>query len=225
MKQEVIEQIEKKKIIAILRGIAADRIGPVCKALLDGGVTVAEITFDQSDPSQFAQTAQAISTARQMVGDAMVIGAGTVLTVEQAKLAQQAGAAFFVTPNTKEEMIRFANAHDIATVIGAMTATECQQAHEWGADFVKLFPSETMGAAYLKALRAPLNHLRFIAVGGIDENNMKAICRQVRPAWALAPIWSARNSQKKKTMRKLQGARVCFVRRRREINEKDCLLR
>lgn len=174
MKQEVIEQIEKKKIIAILRGIAADRIGPVCKALLDGGVTVAEITFDQSDPSQFAQTAQAISTARQMVGDAMVIGAGTVLTVEQAKLAQQAGAAFFVTPNTKEEMIRFANAHDIATVIGAMTATECQQAHEWGADFVKLFPSETMGAAYLKALRAPLNHLRFIAVGGIDENNMKS---------------------------------------------------
>lgn len=174
MKQEVIEQIEKKKIIAILRGIAADRIGPVCKALLDGGVTVAEITFDQSDPSQFAQTAQAISTARQMVGDAMVIGAGTVLTAEQAKLAQQAGAAFFVTPNTKEEMIRFANAHDIATVIGAMTATECQQAHEWGADFVKLFPSETMGAAYLKALRAPLNHLRFIAVGGIDENNMKS---------------------------------------------------
>ena len=81
----------------------------------------------------------------------MVIGAGTVLTAEQAKLAQQAGAAFFVTPNTKEEMIRFANAHDIATVIGAMTATECQQAHEWGADFVKLFPSETMGAAYLKA--------------------------------------------------------------------------
>lgn len=174
MKQEVIEQIEKKKIIAILRGIAADRIGPVCKALLDGGVTVAEITFDQSDPSQFAQTAQAISTARQMVGDAMVIGAGTVLTAEQAKLAQQAGAAFFVTPNTKEEMIRFANAHDIATVIGAMTATECQQAHEWGADFVKLFPSETMGAAYLKALRAPLNHLRFIAVGGVDENNMKS---------------------------------------------------
>lgn len=174
MKQEVIEQIEKKKIIAILRGIAADRIGPVCKALLDGGVTVAEITFDQSDPSRFAQTAQAISTARQMVGDAMVIGAGTVLTAEQAKLAQQAGAAFFVTPNTKEEMIRFANAHDIATVIGAMTATECQQAHEWGADFVKLFPSETMGAAYLKALRAPLNHLRFIAVGGIDENNMKS---------------------------------------------------
>lgn len=174
MKQEVIEQIEKKKIIAILRGIAADRIGPVCKALLDGGVTVAEITFDQSDPSQFAQTAQAISTARQMVGDAMVIGAGTVLTAEQAKLAQQAGAAFFVTPNTKEEMIRFANAHDIATVIGAMTATECQQAHEWGADFVKLFPSETMGAAYLKALRAPLNHLRFIAVGSVDENNMKS---------------------------------------------------
>lgn len=174
MERDVVKQIERSKIIAILRGIEPEQTVRVCQALLEGGVTVAELTFDQTGRTSTEQTAVMIAAARGAFGDRMAIGAGTVVRLDQAEAAASAGAQFFVTPNTDADIIRFARERDIATVVGAMTATECQYAHTLGADFVKLFPAEPLGPAYMKALRAPLGHIRFLAVGGVDQENAAA---------------------------------------------------
>jgi 2-dehydro-3-deoxyphosphogluconate aldolase/(4S)-4-hydroxy-2-oxoglutarate aldolase len=103
----------------------------------------------------------------------MAVGAGTVLTVEQVDLAIEGGAEFIVSPDTDEEVIRYTIKRGLVSLPGAMTPTEAKKAHFAGADFVKLFPCVGEGCAMLKAFRAPLSHIKFLAVGGVNEKNAR----------------------------------------------------
>ena len=102
----------------------------------------------------------------------MYIGAGTVLNEKQVELTKNAGGSFIISPNTKEAVIKKTVALDMVSMPGALTPTEIEAAHEYGADFVKLFPVANLGPDYVKAVKAPLSHIKLTAVGGINEENM-----------------------------------------------------
>ena len=102
----------------------------------------------------------------------MYIGAGTVLTEKQVKLTKDAGGKFIISPDTNRAVIEKTCSLGLVSMPGALTPSEIQSAHSFGADFVKLFPITNMGSSYVKAVKAPLSHIRLLAVGGIDEKNM-----------------------------------------------------
>lgn len=171
MRQSVIQQICEKKIIAIVRGADVAQAVAAAKALYEGGVSLVEVTFNQKAPETFVTTAEAIRSIREQLGDRVLVGAGTVLTVEQVKLAANAGAAYIISPNTDEAVIAKTLELGLVSLPGAYSPTEAVQAHNAGADFVKVFPCVGDAPAYVKALCAPLSHIKFLAVGGVSAEN------------------------------------------------------
>lgn len=176
-KQELIARIAREKLIVIVRGIGTEAIIPLAEAMYRGGVRVLEITYaaDGSIPEE--ETARAIRMLKEHFGDRMSIGAGTVLSEHQVELTHAAGGEFIISPDTNPDVIARTASLGLVSIPGALTPTEAQNAHRAGADFVKLFPITSLGPAYVKAVRAPLSHIRFLAVGGVDEKNMKDYLR------------------------------------------------
>ena len=172
MREQLIQKVLDKKIVAIVRGVYGEDCVKLAQALYEGGIELLEVTFDQAKPDELTRTSDSIKLLVEKLGDKMVFGAGTVTTVEMLELAKNAGAKFIVSPDTNEEVIRATVAAGMVSMPGALTPTEVVTAHRWGADFVKLFPAGTQGTAYFKAVTAPLNHIRMLAVGGVNEKNI-----------------------------------------------------
>lgn len=177
MRDTVIRQILDQKIIAIVRGISPEQALAAARALCDGGITLVEVTFNQKAPETFQNTAAAIRSIRENLGDRMLVGAGTVTTPELAELAAQAGASYIISPDTDPEVIRKTRELGLVSIPGAYTPSEVKQAYKAGADFVKLFPCVGDAVAYLKAICAPLNHIPLLAVGGITADNAAAFLK------------------------------------------------
>ena len=152
IREKGLQEIERTRIIAIVRGVEEQHIAFVAEALLQGGVTVMEITLNT--PGALSM----ISRLQDKLGDQMYIGAGTVLDLDDAKRAIDAGAAFIVTPNTDEEVIRFAHSQQIPIFPGALTPTEIVKAWKAGATAVKVFPSASLGLTYIKELMGLLSY-------------------------------------------------------------------
>ena len=164
----VLERIYEEKIIAIVRGIPSTQIVGLARALTEGGVSCIEVTFDQAAPKDTLASLRAIKSE---LGEAVCLGAGTVMTVEQVELAAQAGAEYMISPNVDEAVIRATKALGKVSIPGAMTPTETAFAYQCGADIVKLFPAGLLGPAYIKAVKAPLKHIPVSAVGNITVEN------------------------------------------------------
>jgi len=177
MRNLIIQEILEKKIIAIVRGLPESQAVPLAGALLAGGISLIEVTFNQAAPESFIFTAGAIASIREAYGDKMRVGAGTVMTPEQLRMAYDAGAGFIISPNVDEKIITPAREYGLVSLPGCMTPTECAAAHAYGADFIKIFPAGVLGPGYFKALLAPLSHLKFLAVGGVDCANIPAFLR------------------------------------------------
>jgi 2-dehydro-3-deoxyphosphogluconate aldolase/(4S)-4-hydroxy-2-oxoglutarate aldolase len=171
MREKIIQKILDGRLIAIVRGIEEAAIIPLAESLSDGGIGIMEITFDQARPESFGSTLRSITAIKEKLGDRMMCGSGTVISPEQVDLAAEAGALFIVSPNTDVAVIKRTRELGLVSLPGAMTPSECLIASAAGADFVKLFPAAALGVSYFKALRAPLSHIKFLAVGGIDESN------------------------------------------------------
>lgn len=171
MRENVIQTILEKKIIAIVRGADETQALAIAKALYEGGVTMVEVTFNQKDPSTHISTANAIRSIKEEMSDKMLVGAGTVTSVKLAEMAAEAGAQYIISPDTDPEVIRRTRELGLVSIPGVYTPTEAKQAHNAGADFVKLFPCVGDAPAYLKAICAPFNHIRFLAVGGVNADN------------------------------------------------------
>jgi len=177
MRETIIQQILDQKLIAIVRGLEERHIVPLAGALLAGGISLIEVTFNQADPDSFAHTARAIAAIRETYGEAVSAGAGTVMTARQLRMAYDAGAQFIISPNADPAVIAETRALGLVSLPGCMTPTECAAAHGYGADFIKVFPAGVLGPAYIKALKAPLGHLKFLAVGGVDAGNIPDFLR------------------------------------------------
>ncbi|MCL2494072.1 MAG: bifunctional 4-hydroxy-2-oxoglutarate aldolase/2-dehydro-3-deoxy-phosphogluconate aldolase [Oscillospiraceae bacterium] len=177
MRDAIIAQILEKKIIAIVRGLPEAQAVPLAGALLAGGIELIEVTFNQAAPDSFQCTAGAIAAIKAACGDKMRVGAGTVMTPAQLRLAHDAGAGFVISPNVDEAVIKETRALGLVSLPGCMTPSECAAAHSYGADFIKIFPAGVLGPGYFTALRAPLSHLKFLAVGGVDCANIPDFLR------------------------------------------------
>jgi 2-dehydro-3-deoxyphosphogluconate aldolase/(4S)-4-hydroxy-2-oxoglutarate aldolase len=156
--------IAKSKVIAILRGDYVGWFARIAEALAACGVTSMEITLNSP------QALAGIGEMRRVLGDAFLVGAGTVLNVEQAQAAVDAGAQFLVAPNTHYGVLRFCAERDLCSVPGAYTPTEIMNAYDAGATLIKLFPAEL---GYFKNVRAPLDHVPFVTTGGVTPENAK----------------------------------------------------
>ena len=172
MREQLIQKVLDKKIVAIVRGVYGEDCVNLAQALYEGGIELLEVTFDQSKPEDRIRTADSIRMLVERLGDKMTFGAGTVTNLEMLELARNAGAQFIVSPDTNVEVIRATVAWGMVSMPGALTPTEIVTAHAAGADFVKLFPAGTQGTGYFKAVTAPLNHIRLLAVGGVNEKNV-----------------------------------------------------
>lgn len=172
MKNDVIKAIEREKLIVIVRGVEKEKLLPLTEALYRGGIRLLEVTY-KSDGSENAPTAECIKMLSDAFSGRMYIGAGTVLTSEQVELTHLSGGKFIISPDTSREVIEKTNELGMVSIPGVMTPTEIRSADMFGADFVKLFPAVNLGPQYIKAVKAPLSHIKYLAVGGIDENNIK----------------------------------------------------
>ena len=159
---EIVRRLTDPGLIAVIRTSNTAQVLPICEALLAGGIHALEITLTVPN------ALDAIRQASAQLGSRAVVGAGTVLNSASAQEVIGAGAQFVVSPITRLEIITAAHAHNIPAMIGAYTPTEAQLACEAGADFVKLFPADKLGASYVKSLLAPLPHLRIVPTGGVD---------------------------------------------------------
>ncbi|HEV8062195.1 MAG TPA: bifunctional 4-hydroxy-2-oxoglutarate aldolase/2-dehydro-3-deoxy-phosphogluconate aldolase [Gemmataceae bacterium] len=149
-------------IVAVVRSHDSRQLVEVVQALVEGGVTVAEITM--TVPNALEVMAQ----VRKALGDRVLLGAGTVLDPETARAVLLAGAEYIVSPTVNLDVIRLCQRYDKLVMPGAFTPTEILTAWEAGADIVKVFPAEVVGPAYFKALRGPLPQIRLMPTGGVD---------------------------------------------------------
>ena len=168
------EWLTKNKLVAISRKVAKKDIKNTAKALYEGGIRSLEITFDQSNPNCIEETVRSIEIVREVMGERMMIGAGTVLNVEQAIAAAKAGASFVLSPDTNVKVIDKVKDLGLISVPGAMTPSEIMVAWNHGADIVKLFPAGILTLAYYKAIKGPISHVPLMAVGGVGLENMKS---------------------------------------------------
>ncbi len=162
--------VEEHKLIAILRGVPADKLLPLADALYAGGVRLLEVTYDPT--GEDSATTEAIRVLAEAFAGRLLVGAGTVLTAEQVRLTKLAGGCFIISPDVNESVIRETYRCGMVSMPGAFTPTEVRTAVGYGADFVKLFPVGSVGSGYIRAIRAPLSHIKMLAVGGINADNV-----------------------------------------------------
>ncbi len=162
----IIERIEKIGIIPVISIPKAEHALPLAEALLAGGLPCAEITF------RTAAAAEAIAQIKKHLPE-MLVGAGTVLSVEQADVALGAGAEFIVSPGTNPLVVEHCLTKRALIFPGVCTPTEVEMALSKGVEVLKFFPAEQAGGVkFLKAVCAPYGHVKFIPTGGIDTKNI-----------------------------------------------------
>ena len=169
---ELIKKIEEEKIIVIVRGVKKENLIPLATAMYNGGIKLLELTYSANGSISDEETAENIRLLSEHFAGKMDIGAGTVLTEKQVELTKKAGGKFIISPDSYDKVIKKTKELGLVSMPGALTPSEIQSAHRAGADFIKLFPIDNLGVSYLKAVKAPLSHIKFLAVGGVDENNM-----------------------------------------------------
>jgi 2-dehydro-3-deoxyphosphogluconate aldolase / (4S)-4-hydroxy-2-oxoglutarate aldolase len=160
----VLNAFQQYRCSAILRTNDRDVVRPALEAAIAGGFRIVEVTMTTPDCLEH------ISVLSERHG--VLVGAGTVLSVDDAKEAMAAGARFLVSPVTDPQVITFCRQHDLVSVPGTFTPTEMMTAHRAGADIVKLFPGPANGPDFLRAVRGPLPFLRVFPTSGVTEDNV-----------------------------------------------------
>jgi 2-dehydro-3-deoxyphosphogluconate aldolase/(4S)-4-hydroxy-2-oxoglutarate aldolase len=165
---ESVEAIGTPGVIAVVRLDDASQLRPVVDALAAGDVRAIEVTLTMTGA---LDALAALSAAR---GEQLVVGAGTVLDAETARLAILAGARFVVAPTFSASVVEMCHRYDVVAMPGALSPTEALTAWQAGADLVKVFPAGTLGPGYLKELKGPLPQLRLVPTGGVTVDNAAA---------------------------------------------------
>ena len=190
MNSTLLEQLRGLKIVPIITIDDPAKAVPLADAIVAGGISCAEITF---------RTAAGVEAVRRVAAERpdVLIGAGTVLTPEQARQAKDAGAKFVLAPCLNPRVVTWCQDHDLPIFPGVATPSEIERALELGLGAVKFFPMEQIGGLpYLKAVAAPFPSLLFMPTGGISAANIasylafkKVIC--CGGSWMTSPDWIA----------------------------------
>ncbi|MDO5088163.1 MAG: bifunctional 2-keto-4-hydroxyglutarate aldolase/2-keto-3-deoxy-6-phosphogluconate aldolase [Leptotrichiaceae bacterium] len=163
-KYVTLEKIVNEKIVAVIRGNSESEAVSVVEACKDGGIKVMEITYTVKTASNVI--------AHFSENSDILVGAGTVLDSETAKMAISAGAEFIVGPNFSREVAVLCNRYQIPYIPGCQTVNEIIQALEAGCDLIKLFPGNNFDFSYIKSLKAPIPKVNFMVTGGVNTGNI-----------------------------------------------------
>ncbi len=165
--EDVLSKIEQVGIVPVVKLNDINKAIPLCNALLDGGINVAEITFRTECASDV------IREISEKCKD-MIVGAGTIINVEQARLAIECGAKFIVSPGFSKDIVKYCRSQGVPVIPGCITPSEIMQAIECGLNIVKFFPAKEFGGlATMKALSAPFSQIKFMPTGGVNLDNLK----------------------------------------------------
>ena len=160
---DIVQRLKELGIVPIVRTASAEAAIRSVEAIAEGGIPVAEITMT------VAGAVRALEKVADKFGDKIILGAGTVLDPETARICMLAGAEFFVTPSLNVRTIDLVKRYSKAIFPGALTPTEIVTAWEAGADAIKVFPCSALGGAkYIKALKGPFPHIEFVPTGGVN---------------------------------------------------------
>lgn len=166
-RHERLTQLLERKVIAVIRMTDTDKLADVIGAIQKGGVEWIEITMVVPD------AIEVLRETSKRAGARAVIGAGTVLDPETARLAILAGAEFIVSPILNLDVIRLAHRYDRLAIPGAFTPTEILTAWEAGADVVKVFPATSLGPKFVKDVGGPLPQVKLCPTGGVTVENAR----------------------------------------------------
>jgi 2-dehydro-3-deoxyphosphogluconate aldolase/(4S)-4-hydroxy-2-oxoglutarate aldolase len=161
----LIERIERHQLLVAVRTDTPEKACKAAAACVEGGIRFVEVTFSVPD---------ADDVIRRLGQDKRVtVGAGTILSVDEAKRALRAGAAYIVSPNFDEEVVTFTKKEGAVSIAGACTPTEIYRAHKAGGDIIKLFPFvEIGGLGFLRVIRGPFPFIRYMLCGGVNIDNV-----------------------------------------------------
>ncbi len=214
-RSELVRRMESSGLVAVIRADSPDQLVDVCRSLRDGGVVFSEITM--TTPGALDAIAQA---SAKLGGDA-VIGVGSVLDAETARMAILAGAEFVVCPILNPAVIEMAHRYGKPVIPGGLTPTEILGAWQAGADVVKVFPANHFGPTYFKDLLAPMPQLRLTPTGGVsletasDWLDAGAACLGVGSALVKRDLIKAKDWA---GLTKLAGQFASIVKRHRDNN-------
>lgn len=175
--EQVIERIESGRIVAILRGDFGGREVEIVNTLVESGITAVEVTLNS--PGAF----DSIIRLADRFGSRIAVGAGTVLHPEEVERAAGAGARFIVSPNIDGRVVEVTKRLGLVSLPGCFTPSEILEALRMGADAAKLFPAQSLGPGFIKALRGPLPNVRTVPTGGVTPEAAGAYIDA--GAWAL----------------------------------------
>ncbi|MFC3197951.1 bifunctional 4-hydroxy-2-oxoglutarate aldolase/2-dehydro-3-deoxy-phosphogluconate aldolase [Parapedobacter deserti] len=159
-----LSKIKEYPIIAIIRGLHPDHVVEVAEALYVGGIQVLEVTMNSQEPLA------AIRRLSEIMGERMVIGAGTVLDTQTVKATVAAGARFILSPVVDADVIKATKDAGAVSIPGAFTPTEIYSAYKHGADIVKVFPATS--PAYIRAISGPFPQIPLLPSGGLTPQNI-----------------------------------------------------
>jgi 2-dehydro-3-deoxyphosphogluconate aldolase/(4S)-4-hydroxy-2-oxoglutarate aldolase len=166
MEKNVLEIVKNNKVVPVAAIENSENAIPVAQALINGGLPLIEVTF---------RTAAAESSIKKITSEFsdVLVGAGTVLTVEQARKAIEAGASFIVSPGLNEKVVEFVLSKGVTVIPGIMTPSEIEKALSFGLEYVKFFPAEAAGGIkMLNAFSGPYPNMKYMPTGGINLENV-----------------------------------------------------
>lgn len=166
-KHEVIKRITDGGVVAVIRAETSDDAIEIARACIDGGLPAVEVTFTVPHAIKVIE-----SLAHAFTEKELIIGAGTVLDAETARLAILSGAKYIVSPGFNRETALLCNRYQIPYMPGCMTITEMITAMEYGADIIKLFPGSAFEPSLIKAIKGPLPHVNIMPTGGVSLANI-----------------------------------------------------
>ncbi len=164
-KENILDEILKRKVVAVLRIKEPGKLKKVIESIAAGGITVAEITMTVPNAIQL------IEKISKELEKNIIIGVGSVLNSKIAEEAIKAGAKYVVSPILKKEIIDKAHEYNVPAMPGCFSPTEIQTAYEYGADIIKVFPADVVGMEFFKAILAPMPHLKLMPTGGVSLTN------------------------------------------------------
>ena len=170
-RHEIVRRLEKGGIIAVIRLSDTRKLNSIIEALSKGGVTALEITM--TTPGAI----EVIKEISDQTSENFIVGVGTVLDSETARMAILAGAQFVVAPILNIDMIKMAHRYDKAVIPGAFTPTEIMTVWDYGADIVKVFPATALGPKYFKDVHGPLPQVKLTPTGGVSLANAAEFIR------------------------------------------------
>ncbi len=166
-KQTVIKKIKDVGVVAVVRATTADEAKKITEACMKGGVPAIELTFTVPGAHKVIE-----ELAAYYKNDDIILGAGTVLDPETARIAILSGAQYVVSPYFDEATIKLCNRYAVPCMPGCMTIHDVVKSLELGCDIIKLFPGDAFGPGMVKAIKGPIPQANIMPTGGVDVNNV-----------------------------------------------------